>query len=380
MKNDNIDIYMFIDALGWEIIKDRKFLEKELPFRYPAKMQFGYSCTAIPTILSGKTPSEHKHLSFYYYAPDKSPFKIFKYLGLKYLPVFFDRWRVRHNISKIIKRAYGFTGYFELYAMPFDRLQYFDYIEKKDLFVPNGLDHVKNLADVLEEKNINYHISNWRLTENQNIDIMIEKIEKKEISFGFLYTAAMDSLLHIQTKSGKKVDEKLKWYESKIHKLIDSLKRNYNNYNLHIISDHGMTTKVGVIDLKKSIETTKYKFGKDYCAVYDSTMARFWFFNNAAEAAIMGILSKTSSGHILTEEEKIKFGIEFKNNMYGKEIFLLDPGWQIEPCDMGLKALPGMHGYTPEDKDSDASFLSTRKIENPPEWVGDFFNIMTENL
>ena len=152
MKREKIDIYMFIDALGWEVLKGRAFMEKELPYRYPVKMQFGYSATAIPTILTGVPPTEHKHLSFYYYAPDKSPFKVFRYLGLKYLPSFFDRWRVRHNLSKIIKKIYGYTGYFELYAMPFDRLQYFDYIEKKDMFVPNGLEPVKNLADILEEK------------------------------------------------------------------------------------------------------------------------------------------------------------------------------------------------------------------------------------
>jgi len=380
MKRDHIDIYMFIDALGWEVLKNRSFLEDELPYRYPAKMQFGYSCTAIPTILTGEPPSVHKHLSFYYYAPDKSPFKIFRYLGLKYLPSVFDRWRVRHNISKLIKKIYGFTGYFELYAMPFDRLQYFDYIEKKDLFITGGLSPVKNLADVLEDNNVDYHISNWRLTETENINKLIEDVEKKSISFAFLYTAQMDSLLHIHTKTGKKIDQKIKWYEKKIRKLLDSVKENYTDYTLHVMSDHGMTTNIGVLDLKKSIEETNYKFGKDYCAVYDSTMVRLWFFNDLAETDIMKILSETKHGRILTKEDKIKYKIDFKDDMYGKEIFLLDPGWQIEPCDMGLKALPGMHGYAPEDCDSNASFLSSREITNPPEWVGDFFNIMIESF
>ena len=87
-----IDVFIFIDALGWEVIKERDFLEDLLPYRYPVKMQFGYSSTAIPTILTGEPPSVHKHLSFYYYSPEKSPFKLFRPFIFKFLPSFlFDR-------------------------------------------------------------------------------------------------------------------------------------------------------------------------------------------------------------------------------------------------------------------------------------------------
>ena len=47
----SIPIYLFMDAMGWEIVQNYHFLESELPFRYPVQMQFGYSSTAIPTIL-----------------------------------------------------------------------------------------------------------------------------------------------------------------------------------------------------------------------------------------------------------------------------------------------------------------------------------------
>ena len=207
----------------------------------------------------------------------------------------------------------------------------------------------------------------------------MKDVENQSISFAFLYTAAMDSLLHKETKTSCKIDEKISWYETKIKELIECVKNNYKDYTLHIMSDHGMTTLLGVIDLKKQIESLEYKLGKDYCAVYDSTMARFWFFNDLAETAIMDILSNTQNGKVLSKEEKIEYKIDFADNMYGKEIFLLDPGWQIEPCDMGVKALPAMHGYSPRDCDSDACFLSSREIVTPPKWVGDYFGLMTED-
>jgi len=377
MTDKKINVFMFIDAMGWEVLKDKGFLEDLLPYRYPVSMQFGYSSTAIPTILTGKPPTEHKHLSFYYYAPSISPFKIFQMLMLHYLPSrIFDRWRVRHILSKLIAKLYGYTGYFEMYAMPYDRLHYFDYIEKTDIFVPGGLAPVDNIADQLEARNIPYHISNWRLSEEENIDALTADVENENIQFAFLYTAAMDALLHRVTKDGSEIDTKLEWYSEKINKLVDTLKAHYKDFTLSVFSDHGMTTLTEEVDVKKIIESLPYKFGKDYTAVYDSTMARYWFFNDKAREEVERALETIPYSHILSEEEKKKYKIDFSDNMYGETYLLMDPGYQIAPSDMGLKALPGMHGFAPEHEDSFASYLSTEKPDKIPEWVGDYHSVM----
>lgn len=376
-----IAVFMFIDALGWEIIKDRDFLEDLLPHRYRVQMQFGYSSTAIPTILTGEKPTVHKHLSFYYYAPDKSPFKLFKVLLLPYMPGFVaDRWRVRHNLSKLVAKLYGYTGYFELYAMPFDRIHYFDYIEKTDLFVPDGLAPVKNLADRLEERAIPYHISNWRLTEAQNVEALINEVRKGDIRFAFLYTAAMDGLLHRVTKDGKEVDEKIEWYSEQIHRVIEEIEKSYDEYYFAALSDHGMTTLAGVVDVKACVEALGLTFGKDYAAVYDSTMVRIWFMNETAKSAILEALSKVPHSHILSEEEEAKYDINFEDNMYGDKYLLMDPGWQIEPCDMGRKALPAMHGFAPEHEDSYAALMSREPVDIPLNCVDDFHRLMVQKM
>ena len=372
---------MFIDALGWEIIKKHDFCAKKLPFRYPVKMQFGYSSTAIPTILSGKKPAEHKHFSFYYYDPVKSPFKIFKYLLLQYLPgKIFNRWRVRHILSKIIKKIYGFTGYFELYNMPYDRLPFFNYCEKTDIFAENGLAPVKNLCDVLNENNKKYLISDWRKPQAFNIEQMKKAVEKKTIEFGFLYTADFDGFLHDNIKDAGAIAKEAKKYEQSIEELLQIGNDNYDDFTLAVISDHGMTPLSGTLDLKAQIDKLSLKFGKDYAAVFDSTMARFWFLNSPAREQIMKVLNSQTNARLLTQTEKEEYGINFDDNMFGEEILLLEPGIQIVPCDMGLNALPGMHGYSPEDKDSYACYLSNKAVSTPPEWVRDFFDIMVEQI
>jgi len=376
-----IAVFMFIDALGWEIIKDRDFLKDIAPHRYRVGMQFGYSSTAIPTILTGEKPTIHKHLSFYYYAPDKSPFKIFKYLLLPYLPgAIVDRWRVRHILSKLVAKLYGYTGYFEMYAMPFDRIHYFDYIEKTDMFVPDGLKPVKNFADKLEERGIPYHISNWRLKEIENIEALIKDIEEGEIAFAFLYTAAMDGLLHMVTKDGKEIDEKIEWYSGQIQRIIEAVQKRYDDFYFAVLSDHGMTTLAGVVDVKNRVEGLGLKFGKDYVAVYDSTMGRFWFLNKQTEERILNLLHQVPHSHVLSEGEEKKYFIDFENHMYGEKYLLMDPGWQIEPCDMGIKALPAMHGFAPEHEDSYAALLSSEPVDIPLNCVDDFHHLMVKKM
>ena len=74
MKPD-VEIFMFIDALGWDTVSRTDFMKDAFPNRRPVQMQFGYSCTAIPTILSGRQPSDHGHLGLFRFAPKESPFR-----------------------------------------------------------------------------------------------------------------------------------------------------------------------------------------------------------------------------------------------------------------------------------------------------------------
>ena len=87
---------------------------------------------------------------------------------------------------------------------------------------------------------------------------------------------------------------------------------------------------------------------------------------------------KNFPGHFLSEEEEIKYGIYRTDRIFGDVIFLLEPGIQIVPSDMGNKPLNGMHGFAPEDEHSFAVILSNTPIPEQVENVADYFNFMTE--
>ncbi len=381
-----IPVYLFVDALGCELVKKYNFLKDELPFRYPVKMQFGYSSTAIPTILSGEYPNKHNHFSFFYYDPVNSPFRIFRFLkyffgaGL-HSRCILNRGRVRRYVSKLFSKVKGYTGYFQLYQVPYDKLRYFDYCEKEDIFAKNGLPPLKNLRDILEESGLRFLISDWRRPESYNMDEAEEALLNEEIDFAFIYTAQFDSFLHDHVSDCQAVAEKLKFYESRLKSLFAHLKEKEIPVKFTVVSDHGMTPLKGTVDLMKIVEELGLEFAKDYAAVYDSTMARFWYLNLDAKLKIKNRLSDPDCrGAFLSEEEKVFYGIDFTNNKFGEDIFLMEVGIQIAPCDLGRKPLNGMHGFSPEDKDSNACFLSTHAPSFIPLEVKDYFHLMKKDI
>jgi hypothetical protein len=374
-KAPQVSIVVFIDALGWEVLKGRRFMEAELPVRRKLRSVFGFSSACIPSILSGLMPREHRHWSFFYYSPKTSPFKALKPLG--WLPgSLVNRGRVRNLISKLVKRIYGYTGYFQLYNIPFGQVDQFDYCEKRDLFVPGGLNRGENIFDRLKQAGVPYHVSDWRAPEFVNLHALRADLAKGQIRFALLYMAAMDALLHQVGKESPEVDAKLAWYEGQLRDILSEAAAHYEQVRMFVCSDHGMATIHTHVDLMAKIEALGLEFGRDYAATYDSTMGRFWFHNNRARTAVTALLENQPHGRILPREELKALGCDFEGDQFGELIFLMGAGVLILPSHMGTTPITGMHGYHPDDPDSDASLLSNCAPPNDPKAITDVFHLM----
>jgi len=127
-----------------------------------------------------------------------------------------------------------------------------------------------------------------------------------------------------------------------------------------------------LVDLKATIEALPLKFGKDYVAVYDSTMARFWFPSEtqpsegqapsspSARDLITQRLKETSQGRIVPDSELAQLRTLFPDRYFGELIFLVKEGVLIVPSHMGERPITAMHGYHPEEPHSYAALLSNR--------------------
>jgi hypothetical protein len=149
---------------------------------------------------------------------------------------------------------------------------------------------------------------------------------------------------------------------------------------LTITSDHGMTPVRGHYDLVKDIKGLPFKMPEDYLAVYDSTMARFWFFSESARREVVALLTALPCGRILTDGELRQLGVLFADRRYGETIFLLHPGLMLMHGDFhGRNWMPvGMHGYHPDDPYSDAVFLSSQEPPVPVNSIIDVYGCMQQ--
>jgi len=371
-----VHIFVLIDALGWQIIKGRDFLSDLLPFRTALRTVLGYSSGAIPSILSGLTPAQTGHWNLYYYDPLNSPFRWLRYF--RFLPdALLDNRVSRKIIKELGRRFLGLGPLFECGVSP-RLLPCFNWVEKKNLYAPGGITGGRSIFDRLEEHKIPYCVYSYhQKTDQQILDQARLDLQSGKAEFFFLYLSEFDGFLHSHCGDAPKIDQRLHWYSEQLRGLITLAQRFDPQVNVTVLSDHGMTPVEHNFDLVREIASLGFHMPRDYLSVYDSTMARFWFFNEDARRSIKERLTTVSCGRILSAEELQQLGIFFPDQRYGEVIFLVDPGWLLANSDFGHGWSPaGMHGYHPDDAHSDAIFLSNQQPAETVRTITDVFGCM----
>jgi predicted AlkP superfamily pyrophosphatase or phosphodiesterase len=264
----------------------------------------------------------------------------------------------RHRLSRALKVHLKFRGYFDLYNIPFEHISLFDFSEKRNPLQPGGLNRGPNIFDFMQERGIAWHVSDPRLGERRNLDGLLADIRRERIDFGFLYWPDLDGLLHRVGNSSPEVPAKLDSYEPWLDELMACAREHYGEVRLTIFSDHGMANCDRLLDLRAQIEPLGLVMGRDYAVVYDSTLARFWFFDERARRLVTERLLGVPEGRILADRELEELGTLFPDRYFGELIFLVEEGVLIVPSHMGERPIRAMHGYHPDAPHSYASMLT----------------------
>jgi hypothetical protein len=374
-----LHIFVLIDALGWTSIEGRDFLSDVLPFRMPVRTVLGYSSGAIPSILSGLSPAEHGHWNLYYYDPQRSPFRWLRLFLFLPKPILDNRIS-RKVMKELGRHVLGLGPGFECCVSP-SILPWFNWVEKRNLYAPGGISGAPSIFDHMEESGVPYRVYSYHeMNDKEILDQARIDILSNRANVLFLYLSEMDAFLHTNCGDVPKLEERLKWYGSELRNLFRSAQRFDPEASFTILSDHGMTRVAQTYDLVQEVDALGFQMPGDYLVVYDSTMARFWFFNEGVRGAITERLTALNCGRILSSDQLDELGVHFRDNRYGELIFLLHPGWLLTRSDFnGHDWSPkGMHGYHPDDPHSDALFLSNKEPSIAPRSVSDLFHVMEE--
>jgi hypothetical protein len=203
-------------------------------------------------------------------------------------------------------------------------------------------------------------------------------MEHSDAEFFFVYLCELDAELHAFWAQPERLRSMLAAYEAKLRRLCETALRIDPNASIAIFSDHGMAPVTDRYDLMQDVDALGCKMPDDYLAVYDSTMARFWFFDEKARSAINECLRNQVCGRILGDAELRELGIDFPDRRYGETIFLLNSGYMFFRSDFhsGNWLPTGMHGYHPDDPYSDAVFLSNRPPASQLTTIRDIYDHM----
>jgi predicted AlkP superfamily pyrophosphatase or phosphodiesterase len=355
-------VFVLIDALGWQFLEGREFLSDLLSYRKPVRTVLGFSSGAIPTILTGVPPAQTGHWNLFYYDPEGSPFRWLRPFAS--LP---DRLLNNRVVRKLIKEVgrslLGLGSNFECCVSP-RLLPWFNFVEKRNIYERGGITGAPSIFDQLAGSRIPYRVYTYhQALDKEILRLARQDIERGEAAVYFVYLSEMDRLLHDQLKQSNRLEEALEWYAAELRELFTRAQEIDPEVSVAVFSDHGMTPVEHSYDLVSEIEGLGFLMPEDYLAVYDSTMARYWFFKDRARSKIVEHLKTMCCGRIVPDDELRNLGIFFPDRRYGQLIFLLHPGWLLSRSDFnGPRWMPaGMHGYHPDDPYSDAIFLSNHE-------------------
>ena len=378
---DGVSIFVLVDAFGWEILRNRPFLDDVLTERRRLDTILGYSSGAIPTLLTGQYPSEHGHWNLFYRSPATSPFRWTR--PLLWLPRQLREDRiVRRVVKEISHRVSGYSGYFAIYNLPLDRIRFYDICETADIYQPGGLAPARTIFDTFVQTGTQYECYTYhQYRDDQTLDRVPQRLRESDSRVYFLYLSELDAFLHFHVSEPHQVTARVRWYEEKLRRILDAATARWGTVRMYVFSDHGMTPIRGTEDFMPKVERLGLTIPNDYLPAYDSTMARFWVFSDRADAALRSFLGSQPFGRLLSSEEMKRLHIDFDDNRYGHLVFVMKPGTLICPSDMGRVPFDGMHGFHPdEDPCAAAALLSTEPLDESVRHIADVQSVILSDL
>lgn len=354
-------LVLLVDALGWLTVERTGFLSDLLPHRRKLETVFGYSSTAIPSLLTGALPERHGHWFLYRRAQENErPFGEARWLAR--LPRrIAGRWSVRMKLQEYWRRKAGIRGYFSLYNVPWDVLWELAPTEREDTWATDSFPDTPTLIDHLLDTGVSYHVSDWRRSDEQKLTTFRARLESGDApDVAVLYLTGIDSLQHRVGTLAPELDHGLVRLEQELRSLIGTWRR-AGPVGVTLFSDHGMTDISGTRDLLAELDRAGLRRNRDYRGFFDSTVARFWDVREPDR--LKRLLDGFTWGRRLTDGTLAEWGVTFPDRRYGEIFFLVEPGLLIVPSDMGAEPLAAMHGYDPAHPTSDACLLADVPLE-----------------
>lgn len=322
-------LIIFIDGFPYELLKDSCFKDK---FSYISAMSpgIGYSVNIHAEIFAGLSADQIGFFNTWKLDRANSPFRTLK--GLKKILGYFGGNRYLNRIFRdVIRFIYGSDSlnipyrFIDMFASCGCSIYSKDFPKTK--LLPNKITERDIASGTDIEK---YLVAQGKLGKEGRLSIFFVELDEIAHKFGLNSMEYKSSFTRL---NGWIID------------LYDKFKSIYPDAHVTVLSDHGMSEVKRAVNLDLEEEVSSAG-GKHYVYFLDTTMLRIWYFDLKAKNTLESFLSKRDYGRLLTDQERIEFGIA--NKEWADSIFLLNEGCVFDPSFLEKGHPLAMHGYHPQ--------------------------------
>lgn len=328
---------VFVDALAEYYLdryRDELAVVRDLPSRVGIEPGMGFSINIKAELLAGLTPDDLGFFCKWNYRPEPA----FRVPGwARILGGLFDGHQLTSRLAhRVLSRVIGT----DLFTIPFDEI---------DLFEPVGIPeaYLEDFphATVLSEGGFRRVVHGPGMASDRAVT---EAAVALMSSSDNLYVTLIepDAVGHRQGPHSAGMARKLEEVASQVEALWSAHRAAGRGVFL-LFSDHGMApvTNHPWFDPADHFGPPGHR---RYACFSDSTMLRFWVFDDSLRDRIGERLANLEWGTVLGAEERERFGIT--SMAHGDILFLVDEGVIPTPSHVGGKhpRAVGMHGYHPD--------------------------------
>ena len=356
-----IVVAVMVDALRFDYVEkySKGFLKERAALGTTAELVPTFAFEPDAAYLAGLYPEESDDGARFWRSLKPSPLRWPAVLdSLPSLP----QVAVRRCIDLMIRglsrypavRSSGGTA-----RIPFRALNYFEdrnrwHLDDQDFC------RAETIFDVLRRKGRQWRYFGFPKSSSDARAVagQLRRTDLSQVDFVFAIISNLDHTGHQFGPDSPQMAASVERVERWLQEMHDYLSEDHEDVEFIVFGDHGMSAVDGVVNVQEALADCSAEFGKEYVYFLDSTLARFWFFDETARGKITRCLESLQGVRIIDTADRERYRINYPHNRYGDLVYWVDAPRIILPnYFQGSSSVKGMHGYRSEVRDNHAAFI-----------------------